>query len=218
MSYGAGSAETINSSSSVLRELYPNESFNTHIMGSPFIEKAYLSQSENTLRGRKVVFVLPGVMSRNAYFIGYDREFEFFNFQECISPILDLLHRFSARFNIVVKDYPAGFHKELFNGGYDGLDYVSSEVPYAECIADAGAIILPWVSTSFIEGIMTNANICLYDPSNMNQESKKVLAEACALFEVDLNLFLPNLKSVCPMLMEREVFFLLITHHYGTIF
>ena len=51
-----------------------------------------------------------------------------FNFQECISPILDLLHRFSARFNIVVKDYPAGFHKELFNGGYDGPDYVSGEV------------------------------------------------------------------------------------------
>ena len=65
---------------------------------------------------------------------------------------------------------------------------------YAECIADAGAIILPWV-VFFIEGIMTNANICLYDPSNMNQESKKVLAEACALFEVDLQSFLTKLEE-----------------------
>ena len=70
--------------------------------------------------------------------------------------------------------------------------YVSSECKYKSIIQDANALIYPWVSTSFIEGLYTSADILLYDNSEMTIEANTVLKD-CSVFSSDLNVFIKEL-------------------------
>lgn len=193
--YGKGAQDTISSKNSILRKLYPKRIYETHILGSPFIEKTYENTKNSAFDRKKIVFVLPGAYPRNAYYIGYDRENEFLNYKECIISILQILKKHSSKFDIIVKDYPSGFYKELVIPDFQSIQYISHEIDFVDCVSNAGALIFPWISTSFIEGVLTDANIFLFDPSTMNQASVPVLKTGCFLFRTDLQEFAKKLDQ-----------------------
>lgn len=206
--YGEGAQDSVLSQASILRKLYPNKIFETYILGSPFIEKAHEVKKRNEIafNRNKIVFVLPGAYNRNSYYIGYDRDLDFLNYQQCILSILQVLVKHSSDYDIIVKDYPNEFFRELVVPDFQSLRYISHEVGFLDCVYDAGAIVLPWVSTSFMESILTNANIILFDPSNMNKTSAQILHSECALFCSNLEDFIHKFDETLVVANELRGF------------
>ena len=117
--------------------------------------------------------------------------------------IISALSQYSNEFDIYIKDYPDSSQKDrvirlLRKLKDEHIIYVSSagrftqKCHYKSIIQDANALIYPWVSTSFIEGLYTSADILLYDNSEMTIEANTVLKN-CSVFSSDLNVFIKEL-------------------------
>ena len=223
--YGNAANDTITSSKGILHTMYPGKKFNTLILGSPYIEKLYKNikkyQSKKEVR---IVFSFPGFYSKNSYYYGYDRPYDYMNFwHECKAIILFLL-KFSTKFNIVIKDYPSGPFKGLTSNLLEemhdvNISYISNSSSYKEVIQDADILIYPWVSTSLIEGLHTNADILLYDNSKMTNDTKQVLNNL-PIFSTEMNLFLQNLEKYLSLYPNQGIEFSsnieLVKRHYVT--
>ena len=198
--YGAASKETICSSSSILRLMYSHKIFSTLILGSPYTEKLYTNlQKANLPKKKKITFSFLGIYDNNSYYFGYDRPYEYLNFWDECRQIVGALSMYSDKYEITIKDYPSSPFKFLVEEllqelKCDEINYISSEISYKDVINKSNILIYPWVSTSFIEGLNVEADILLFDNSNMCQTAKKTL-QNCTIFSTEIAQFLNNLKD-----------------------
>ena len=102
-------------------------------------------------------------------------------------------------FDIVIKDYSYSpqkyrIEKLLKKLGKNKMLYLSSEQSYKDTILDADILIYPWVSTSFIEGLQTKAEILIFDDSDMIPKTETMLNN-CPVFETSVDQFIIEMHN-----------------------
>ena len=197
--YGEAAKDAITNKKSILRSLYPDKDFNVKILGSPFIESFNYKKKISQKTKKKVVFSLPGIAYPNSYYFGYDRPYDFLNWQIEIKKIIIALSEYEDTFDITIKDYPNSpqkyyVKKILKKIGKNKIQYLSYEQSYLETLFDVDVLIYPWVSTSLMEGFQTNADILVFDDSRMLSKSKKILSNL-SIFETNIDKFISELHS-----------------------
>ena len=100
---------------------------------------------------------------------------------------------------MVIKDYPFSPQKNTIERflkklGSNKVEYISSELSYFDTISNADILIYPWVSTSLIEGFQINADILLFDDSDMFPQTKEVLKNL-SVFETNIDKFISELHN-----------------------
>jgi len=195
--YGNGAKNTIMSDESILRSLYPKVQYKTLVLGSPYLDNLYLEQKQGAKLKKKIVFSLQGIYNHNQYYFGYFRPYGYLNFWNECKNIISTLSLYSKEFDIYIKDYPISTQKDRVNRLLkrlkdDNIIYLSDHCSYKDTIQDADTLIYPWVSTSFIEALYTNADILLYDNSKITNEAYDILI-CCNVFSKDLNVFVKKM-------------------------
>ena len=197
--YGEGAKEQIINRKSILNKLYPDTDFNVMILGSPYIESFNYKKKNSRKTKTKVVFSLPGVFFQNNYYFGYNRPYDYLNWWNETKKIITALSRYEDDFSIIIKDYPSSpqkycIEKFLKKIGKNKIQYISHEQSYLEILLDADILVYPWVSTSLIEGFQTNADILIFDDTEMFQTSKKILSNL-SIFETNIDKFILELHN-----------------------
>jgi len=199
ISYGDAAKDSISDKNSILKKIHPKVDFNVLVLGSPTIELLYSSIKTTKKNKKKIVFSLPGVNPQNTYYLGYKRPNDFLNWWDETQKIISALSEHDDNFDIVIKDYAFSPQKNIIERFLKKLDetkveYISSELSYFDSISDADILIYPWVSTSLIEGFQTNANILLFDNSDMFPQTKKILNNLL-VFETNIDKFISELHN-----------------------
>tara|TARA_B110000008_G_scaffold178751_1_gene178049 strand:- start:5248 stop:7167 length:1920 start_codon:yes stop_codon:yes gene_type:complete len=197
--YGEAVKDSINARESILKVIYPNVDFNVMILGSPFTKTFLPTKNELKKTKKKIVFTLPGVYGSNNYFFGKDRPHPYLNWWIELKQIIIALSKFEDNFDIVIKDYSYGpqqyrIKKILKKLRKNKILYISSEKNYLEVISDADILIYPWISTSFIEGLKTKADILIFDDSKMLSTTETILNNF-PVFETSLDRFIISMNN-----------------------
>jgi len=197
--YGEAAKASITSNNSILKALYPHKNFNVLILGSPFIKNLFLDKKIIKKSKKKIVLSLPGVYGLNTFYFGYRRPYPYLNWWKELKKIIIALSKFEDRFEIIIKDYPHSPQKfrikkllEKISSG--NLIYLSEEKKYTQVIYDADILIYPWISTSLIEGLHTEAEIIIFDDSEILPETEILLA-GCTIFETTIERFISKMQN-----------------------
>jgi hypothetical protein len=197
--YGDAAKDSISDKNSILKIIHPKVDFNVIVLGSPLIESLYSSKKIFKKNKKQIVFSLPGVFLQNNYYLGYKRPNDFLNWWDEIQKIITALSEHDNNFDIVIKDYAFSPQKNIIERflkklGNNKVEYISSELSYLDAILDADILIYPWVSTSLMEGFQTNADILLFDNSDMFPQSKIILSKL-SVFETNIDKFISELHN-----------------------
>ena len=199
ISFGDAAKEAISDKNSILKVIHPKVDFNVIVLGSPFIESLYSSKKINKTNKKKIVFSLPGVFLQNTYYLGYKRPYDFLNWWPETQKIITALSEHDDNFDILIKDYPFFPQKNIIERflkklGNNKVKYISSELSYLDTISNADVLIYPWISTSLIEGFQINADILLFDNTDMFPQTKKILNNL-SVFETNIDKFISELHN-----------------------
>jgi hypothetical protein len=198
--YGQAVKDVVESSHSTIK-LLGIEDTKCYVAGSPYFEKKYRRLNNNNSSREKlhILFVIGNYFRFNQFYFGYNRPYaEMCNWEEN-KAILDVLIQFQDRYSIVVKDYPNSpehtrvFQHFLKDRGGARIKVVSNEKSFAELNIEADIHIFTWVSTTFIESLYTDSDICLLDNSDISKEAREILEQNILFSEKPLE-FVTMLK------------------------
>jgi len=197
--YGEAVKDSIKSKESILKVIYPGIDYNVMILGSPYTKTLLPIRKALHKTKKKIVFSLPGVYGSNNFFFGRDRPHPYLNWWKQLKKIIIALSKFEDNFDIIIKDYfysPQKYRikKILEKLGNNKILYLSNEKSYSETIFDADILIYPWISTSFIEGLETKADILIFDDSIMLPLTKSILSNS-QVFETCVDRFIINMQN-----------------------
>jgi hypothetical protein len=197
--YGEAAKDSITSKKSILKLIYPDVDFNVLILGAPYIESLYSEKETLQKSKKKIVFSLPGVFNPNNFYFGYNRPHAYLNWWNQLKKVIIALSKYEDNFDIVIKDYSYSpqkyrIEKLLKKLGKNKMLYLSSEQSYKDTILDADILIYPWVSTSFIEGLQTKAEILIFDDSDMIPKTETMLNN-CPVFETSVDQFIIEMHN-----------------------
>ena len=204
--YGPAVKDVIESEHSVLRYDGANPQYNCCVGGSPYFMKQYAGYERPRNERKTVVLTISGAFNYNQFYFGYDRpNAEFWNWH-AQRRLIEALSRFSDQYRIIIKDYPRSVMRDTWEALVESLgarmEVITTEQPYEDVVMGADVLIYSWVSTSFIEGLLTDADILLYDDSGMSDQSIK-LFEDHIVFDQHLERFI---YKMCSYLNDGEFY------------
>jgi len=168
--------------------------------GSPYLNKMYhhLKMPKTTPK-KKIVLAIGNYYAYNSFYFGYDRKHAEFCNLESHRAIIEHLCKYSDQYEIIIKDYPHKNNSQIWKSilntqNTSNIKLVTNEMVYSDIAKSADAIILTWLSTTFIEALHTYADILVFDDSEITETAHQVLDNAF-LFDQDLDLFLKKLES-----------------------
>lgn len=182
--YGEAAIEAVNSNRSIMKKLNYYESYYFLACGSPYREALYQGYTRPCHEKKVVVLTISATPVYNSYYYGLHYEDGLFNNLEAHIEIIRCLMKFSDRYTIIVKDYPVNNMRSVWESllsempGND-IKIITKEQSYSEVIKSADLLIYTWVSTSFIEGLLTDADIFLFDRGPVTSGLEKRLKQIC---------------------------------------
>jgi hypothetical protein len=170
-----------------------------HVAGSPFFERLYKDYRKQENPRKKVLFCLGNYYNHNQFYFGHNRENSEISIWSAHKRILEVLVKFQNKYDICVKDYPDSPQKEMWLKvlrilNAENITYVTSERPFSDILVEADLHIFSWVSTTFFQSMFTEADICLYDNTDLTTETR-------TLFEQNL-VFGTELVQFCNILED----------------
>lgn len=181
VAYGPQSARAIRSPSIQSRASGARNDLRVISLGAPSLAERYLQRNEvpQSQERPRVVFCLGPRYLSNRFYFGYQRpSVEVGLCVENIA-IASALAHFSTQFEIVIKDYPkselAFFWSEFCSA--NNLTFVGGDQAFEDVIRNASCVILTWVSTTFIEVLLSGRPFLLWDDSCLRTDARRTLEE-----------------------------------------
>jgi hypothetical protein len=201
--YGEAVKDCIEDENSVLRALGIGKDLNLSICGTPYLERLYEgapeSQDAKLQNKPKIVLTIGSIHQRNHFYFGYNRPYNELSCFDAHVRIIEALAPFSDRYHIVIKDYPDANPDRLAVWAdlirkYPDVEVIAAEQSFSSAIRDASAVVHVWVSTTFVETLLTKADILLFDDSEMTARSREMFGRDI-VFRDDLEQFTQSLRS-----------------------
>lgn len=196
--FGQAVKDVLDSERSVLRNDGVDPQLNVCIGGTPYFSKRYAGYLRPRNVRKTVVLTIGGVYGYNQFYFGYDRpKAEFWNWQ-AHRRLIEALAPFRYRYDIIIKDYPGSEMRSVWDGLVadlgGGMDVICHEQSYEDTIKAADVLIYSWVSTSFIEGLLTDADILLFDDSDISDQAAN-LFEKHIIFDRTMDGFIGQMTA-----------------------
>ena len=181
--YGKAVADLIASPDCVLTTL-GIDGHESYVCGTPFFEKLYGNTKPKPDRIRRIVLAIGNLWPYNRFYFGYNRPYSEFSCWDEHRAIIELLVRYQDRYECVIKDYPSRevhardtWDSLLAELGGDRIRVVTDEIPFEDLLAWSDAVVFTWMSTTFIQSLLTENDVFLVDDSDVTQEMEPVLHE-----------------------------------------
>jgi len=163
------------------------------VNGSPFFDELYRSYKRPRNARKKVLFSIGNKYQHNQFYFGFNRPNSEMSIWDAHYEILKTLTKYQDRYDIIVKDYPYSESAPLWQGILEDLsahkvDYIREERNFFDLLVEADMHIFTWVSTTFFQSLYTDADIFLYDNSDLTDESRDVIGKYVA-FSDDIKTF-----------------------------
>ena len=200
--YGQVVADCVNSKSSILRILYPHKKYQIHVVGSPYHHQSFLrfkKLKKIKKQKKKITLVLSNIHDHNSYYLGFDKNHDYFrNWSEHLA-IIRLLGEYQEEYEIIIKDYPNSTKNEMWRKairlfGGAGIKYITNDLSYMELVINSDLLIFTWVSTSLFQGLLCEADIFLLDDTPMFDTVYQKLKDN-VFFSDSTKIFLSMLKK-----------------------
>jgi len=178
---------------------YANHLEQIHAAGSPFFEKLYSKYSKPENQKKRILFCIGNYYTHNQFYFGHNRANSELSIWKSHKKILEVLVKFQDTYDICVKDYPDSTLAEMWlsilrDMGADKIRYVTIERPFHELLVEADLHIFTWVSTTFFQSVYTDADICLFDDTDITRESRDIF-ERHLIFSPDLEAFCARVEN-----------------------
>lgn len=196
--YGQAVKDVLEAEQSVLRYNGAQPDLDICVGGSPYFATRYADYVRPRNERKTVLLTIGGVYGYNQFYFGYDRPaIEAWNWR-AHRQIIEALAPFREKYRIVIKDYPSsemrGTWDDLVADLGGGIEVITTEQSYEEAVVAADVLIYSWVSTSFIEGLLTDADMLLFDDSKMSDQAASLL-EKDIVFERQLDKFVERMTA-----------------------
>ncbi len=204
--FGTAVRDILNSERSPLRNHNKNPELDICVGGTPYFKGKYNGYQRPNRERKTVLLTIGGVFGYNQFYFGYNRpKAEFWNWQ-AHRRIIETLSYYSDQYRIIIKDYATSEMRSTWDnlvadlGG--GMEVITTEQSYEETVMAADVLIYSWVSTSFIEGLYTDADILLFDDSDLSDQAVKLFKETI-VFEQKLDWFIDKMTTY----LEKGTFY-----------
>lgn len=173
---------------------------NVAVTGSPYNDALYAAIPPRApSRRHRILFAVGAQIVTHQFHYGFNRPRAESSFWRAHFEVIRLLSKFQDAYDIVVKDYPwskrAGLWKQMIaDAGGERLTLIVGEAHYDELVKECDLLIVPWVSTTFFEGLYPDADIFVFDDGDVTDIAKAALAEG-AYYYSDLNCLLDGLSE-----------------------
>jgi len=200
MVYGQVLLDLQNNPCWVLHKLgYGNNLEQVHVTGSPFFEKLYSGYCRPQNPRKKILFCLGNFFDHNKFNFGHNRANSELSIWSSHKKIIEILAEYQNEYDIIIKDYPHSPHATLWlqvlcDLNAEKIEYICHERPFNEVLIQADLHIFSWVSTTFFQSMYTDADICLFDNSDLTCDSRKILTDQI-VFSPDLNEFCKKIRD-----------------------
>lgn len=168
------------------------------ILGASTIENKYATYERPNNSKPKIIFIMGELWYHNFYYLGGNTPDTFFQKWNEVKAILKLLSGFVEQYDICVKMYPGdkdGTHriKSYLNSiNAHSIQVIRNEKGITPLLFKADVIVSTWVSTTFFEAMLTDADQFLFDNSDLTQEAQEVLHKS--------TFFSSEIQPFCEML------------------
>lgn len=155
-------------------------------LGSPFFQELYHGYVRPQNERKRIMLAIGNKTVPNSFYFGYNRPETEMSIWRQHRAIIKALIPFQDRFDIVVKDYPCSWDKELWRSvlkacGGDRIRYVCEEQGFPEVMRQADLHVYTWISTTFFQSLHTDADIMVFDDGDMTPMARSMLAPAIGL-------------------------------------
>lgn len=196
--YGQAVKDVLEAEQSVLRYNDAKPDLDICVGGSPYFVARYADYIRPENERKTVLLTIGGVYGYNQFYFGYDRPaIESWNWR-AHRRIIEALAAFREDYRIVIKDYPSsemrGTWDDLVTDLGGGIEVITTEQSYEQAVTTADVLLYSWVSTSFIEGMQTDADMLLFDDSNMSDQAAS-LFEKNIIFDRQLDKFIEKMTA-----------------------
>jgi len=196
--YGQANRDLLESNRCVTRQLgFTNQ--DVHVTGSPFLEQRYGNYVRPDNVKKKILFTIGNYYVHNAFYFGYNRPYaEFCNWDEH-KAIIRALAKHQNEYDIVIKDYPASpmrstWESLLADVGGNRVKVITDGTRYQDVLTSSDLHIFSWISTTFMESLLTDADMFLLDTSDITVEADACLRESIG-FSSDTDEFIARLDA-----------------------
>jgi len=196
--YGQANGDLLKANRCVTRQLgFTGQ--DVHVAGSPFLEQRYGNYVRPDNARKKILFTIGNYYAHNAFYFGYNRPYaEFCNWDEHRA-IIRALVKHQNDYDIVIKDYPASpmrptWEALLADAGGHRVTVITDGARYQDVLAASDLHIFSWISTTFMESLLTDADMFLLDTSDITAEADACLRESIA-FSSDTDEFVARLDA-----------------------
>lgn len=177
-------------------------------IGSPFFENTYASYVRPKNEKKKVMLAIGDKSAYNQFYFGYNRAETELSIWRQHYTILKELVPFQDKYEIILKDYPYSWDKELWRSalsdlGASKIQYICEESFFPQVMPTCDLHIYTWISTTFFQSLLTDADILVFDDGDLTDVSKTLLNSHIGL-GTSLESFLPMLKEY----LERGDFYI----------
>ena len=196
--YGPANKALLESDRCVIHRLgFTNHS--VHVVGSPLLEKRYERYVRPGNRKKRILLTIGNYYAHNSFYFGYNRPYaEFCNWDEH-RVIIRTLVKHQERYDIIIKDYPGSPMRTTWGSLLtdlhgDRIAVVTGGVRYEDVLKSSDLHIFSWVSTTFMESLLTDADMFLLDQSDLTPEAEACLREDIG-FSTDIAEFVAKLDT-----------------------
>ncbi len=196
--YGKAVSDILASEKCVLNQLGFN-GHNLYVSGAPAIEQKYRTYVKPKNSRKRVLLPVGNLSTYNQFHFGYNRRNAEYCSWEYHRVIIELFVRYQDRYEFVIKDYPnpkvnmkdtwSSLLKDL---GGRKIRLVTDEERFEDLLVKSDLCVFTWVSTTFIESLLTDADIFLLDDSDITDEAR-ALFEAYIEFSDNIPQFVAKL-------------------------
>ncbi|MDP3396799.1 MAG: hypothetical protein Q8S57_09080 [Methanoregula sp.] len=178
-----------------------------NVMGSPFFERLYSDYKRPDNQRKKILFSIGNYYHHNQFYFGHNRVNSELSIWRIHKRILEELVKFENTYDIIVKDYPNSQQVEMWpevirDSGAVNIRYIRNERPFSDTLVEADLHIFSWVSTTFFQSMYTDADICLFDDTDLTSNTKDLFREHL-VFSSDLEDFCSNLADY----LQKGIFY-----------
>ncbi len=197
ITHGEHLKDMVKNDQCILKKLEFNKEQKIFPVGSPrfdFENKNKKIQKKIGPDAKKtILFISGGVVDRNLFYFGKNRQKSETSLWEFHYDILNLLKNYQNKYNIIFKDYANG-HKNLWTKvikdiNADKISFFSNEYKTNDLLRISDLNILPWASTTFFEALYFDADIFLLEEDLSEKFFEKNFNEEIFYFKKNENFF-----------------------------
>lgn len=207
LAYGKVIGDLVSDRRCVTRELGLAGPEQVEAMGSPFFNRLYRGYDRPNNAIKRIMFAIGNKTVPNSFYFGYNRPETEMSIWRQHRAILEILAAYQDRYVIILKDYPHSWDKGLWRSvlydlGADRIRYVCEEEGFAQVMTSCDLHIYTWISTTFFQSLHTEADILVFDDSDMTEASADMLAR-----DIGLGRSLPEFSTLLRGYLDQGEFY-----------